>query len=138
MNIKEKITYYKESLDNFEDTLEKYKFLLDQGKKAKPFPEEYRQDNFKVSGCQAQVWLVPFLNDKILSFHTDSDAFISKGMITILSDIYSNNLPNDILNSNFELIRTLNLDVLLTPGRTNGVFSMLKAIKKYAETFSKT
>ena len=138
MNIEEKITYYKESLDSFEDTMDKYKFLLDQGKKAKPFPEEYRQDGFKVSGCQAQVWLVPFLNDKLLSFHTDSDAFISKGMITILSDIYGDNLPNDILNSDFELIKTLNLDVLLTPSRTNGVFSMLKAIKKYAETFSKT
>ena len=138
MTIEEKITYYKESLDSFEDTMDKYKFLLDQGAGAKPFPEEYRQDSFKVSGCQAQVWLVPFLNDKLLSFHTDSDAFISKGMITILSDIYGNNLPDDILNSDFELIKTLNLDVLLTPSRTNGVFSMLKAIKKYAETFSKT
>jgi len=137
MNIEEKIIYYKESLDSFEETMDKYKFLLDQGKNAKTFPEEYRQDNFKVSGCQAQVWLVPFLNDKLLSFHTDSDAFISKGMVTILSDIYGNNIPNDILNSDFELIKTLNLNVLLTPGRTNGVFFMLKAIKKYAETFSK-
>ena len=138
MTIEEKITYYKEGLDSFEDTMDKYKFLLDQGAGAKPFPEEYRQDGFKVSGCQAQVWLVPFLNDKLLSFHTDSDAFISKGMITILSDVYGNNLPDDILNSDFELIKTFNLDVLLTPSRTNGVFSMLKAIKKYAETFSKT
>ena len=136
MTIEEKITYYKESLDSFEDTMDKYKFLLDQGKKAKPFPEEYRQDNFKVSGCQAQVWLVPFFNDKLLSFHTDSDAFISKGMITILSDIYGNNLPNKIFNSDFELIKTLNLDVLLTPSRTNGVFFMQKEIKKYAKAFS--
>jgi len=137
MTIEEKITYYKNSLDFFEDTMDKYKFLLDQGKKVKSFPEEYRQDNFKVSGCQAQVWLVPFLNNKLLSFYTDSDAFISKGMISILSDIYGNNLPDDILNSDFELINKLNLNVLLTPGRTNGVHSMLKKIKEYAKTFSK-
>ena len=137
MTIEEKITYYKNSLDFFEDTMDKYKFLLDQGKKVKPFPEEYRQDNFKVSGCQAQVWLVPFLNNKLLSFYTDSDAFISKGMISILSDIYGNNLPDDILNSDFELINKLNLNVLLTPGRTNGVHSMLKKIKEYAKIFSK-
>ena len=68
MTIEEKITYYKESLDSFEDTMDKYKFLLDQGKKAKSFPKEYRQDSFKVSGCQAQVWLVPFLNDKFCHF----------------------------------------------------------------------
>ena len=137
MTIEEKITYYKNSLDFFEDTMDKYKFLLDQGKKVKQFPEEYRQDNFKVSGCQAQVWLVPFLNNKLLLFYTDSDAFISKGMISILSDIYGNNLPDDILNSDFELINKLNLNVLLTPGRTNGVHSMLKKIKEYAKTFSK-
>ena len=116
--------------------MDKYKFLLEQGKKAEPFPEEYRQDNFKVSGCQSQVWLVPFFNNKLLLFHTDSDAFISKGMISILSDIYGNNKPNDILNSDFKLIKKLNLDVLLTPGRTNGVYSMLKKIKEYAKTFS--
>ena len=137
MTIEEKITYYKMSLDCFKETMDKYKFLLDQGEKAKPFPEEYRQDNFKVSGCQAQVWLVPFLNNKLLSFYTDSDAFISKGMISILGDIYGKNLPNDILNSYFELINKLNLNVLLTPGRTNGVYSMLKKIKEYAKTFSK-
>ena len=137
MTIEEKIIYYKESLDSFEDSMDKYKFLLDQGKKAKPFPEEYRQDGFKVSGCQAQVWLVPFLNDVFLSFHTDSDAFISKGMITILSDIYGNNLPYDILNSDFELIETLNLDVLLTPSRTNGLHSMVEKIMYYAKEYSK-
>ena len=137
MTIEEKITYYKNSLDFFEDTMDKYKFLLDQGKNARAFPEEYRQDNFKVSGCQAQVWLVPVFNKKLLSFYTDSDAFISKGMVTILSDIYGNNSPNDILNSDFELVNKLNLNVLLTPGRTNGVYSMLKKIKEYAKTFSK-
>ena len=137
MTIEEKITYYKKSLDYFEDAMDKYKFLLDQGKNARAFPEEYRQDNFKVSGCQAQVWLVPVFNKKLLSFYTDSDAFISKGMVTILSDIYGNNFPNDILNSDFELIKKLNLNNLLTPGRANGVYFMLKKIKKYAETFSK-
>ena len=137
MTIQEKIKFYKNNLDSFEETLDKYKFLLDQAKKSKPFPEEFRKDNFKVQGCQAQVWLVPLLNNKLLSFYTDSDAFISKGMISILSDIYGNNLPNDILNSDFELINKLNLNVLLTPGRTNGVHSMLKKIKEYAKTFSK-
>ena len=86
MNIKEKIKFYKESLDCFDDTMEKYKFLLDQGKKASPFPEEFREDSFKVTGCQAQVWLVPYLKDNLMYFHSDSDAFISKGMVTILCD----------------------------------------------------
>ena len=137
MNIEDKIQDYKKKLDFFDDTMDKYKYLLDQGKKAETFPEDFRQDNFKVPGCQSQVWVVPFLKNNLLSFHTDSDAFITKGMITILSDIYGNNSPYEILRSDFSLVKRLNLNILLTPGRTNGVYSMLKQIKMYAETFSK-
>ena len=136
MTIEEKIRFYKESLDLFDDGMEKYKFLIDQAKNAKNFPEEYRNETFKVSGCQAQVWLVPVNDDKKLSFYYDSDAFISKGMVTILCDIYGGRDPQEIQNSNFELLNLLELDTLLTPGRRNGVYSMLEKIKEYANAFT--
>ena len=134
MNIKEKIKFYKENLDCFDDTMEKYKFLLDQGKKASPFPEEFREDSFKVTGCQAQVWLVPYLKDNLMYFYADSDAFISKGMVTILCDIFGGNNPAEIDNSELNLLDDLNLNVLLTPGRRNGVYSMLLKIKEHAKS----
>ena len=135
--IEEKILIYKESLDLFDDGMEKYKFLLDQGKKAKTFPEEFRQDSFKVSGCQAQVWLVPYVEDNKINFHFDSDAFISKGMITILCDIYGSREPKEILSTNFDLLDSLNLNSLLTPGRRNGVYAMLMKIKEHANSHMK-
>ena len=134
--IEEKINYYKESLDLFDDGMDKYKFLIDQAKKAKNFPEEYRNDSFKVSGCQAQVWLVPKLKNNKLSFFYDSDAFISKGMVTILCDIYGDREPSEIKNSDFDMLNILELDTLLTPGRRNGVYSMLEKIKEYANSYS--
>ena len=134
MNIKNKIDYYKDSLNVLDDTMEKYKFLLDEGKKSKTFPEEFRQDSFKVSGCQAQVWLVPYLKNNLLYFHSDSDAFISKGMVTILCDIYGGNTPEQINNSDLNLLDDLDLNILLTPGRRNGVFSMLLKIKAHAKS----
>ena len=134
--IEEKINYYKESLDLFDDGMDKYKFLIDQAKNAKIFPEEYRNDSFKVSGCQAQVWLVPQLSKNKLSFHYDSDAFISKGMVTILCDIYGDRKPKEIKNSDFGMLKILELDTLLTPGRRNGVYSMLEKIKEYANSYS--
>ena len=133
--IEEKINYYKESLDLFDDGMDKYKFLIDQAKNAKNFPEEYRNDSFKVSGCQAQVWLVPKLKENKLSFYYDSDAFISKGMVTILCDIYGDRNPSEIKNSDFSMLNTLELDTLLTPGRRNGVYSMLEKIKEYASSY---
>ena len=135
-SIKEKINSYKENLDLFDDGMEKYKYLIDQAKNAKIFPEEYRNDTFKVSGCQAQVWLVPQLIENKLTFYYDSDAFISKGMITILCDIYGDRDPNEIKNSDFDMLNILELDTLLTPGRRNGVYSMLEKIKEYANSYS--
>ena len=70
-----------------------------------------------------------------LSFFYDSDAFISKGMITILCDIYGDRNPSEIKKSDFSLLNVLKLDTLLTPGRRNGVYSMLEKIKDYAITF---
>ena len=134
MNIIDKLNYYKESLDCFDETMEKYRFLLDQGKKAPQFPEEYRDDSFKVSGCQAQVWLVPYIKDKLIYFHYDSDAFISKGMITILCKIFEGNTPQEITNTDLNLLDSLKLNVLLTPGRRNGVHSMLLKIKDHANS----
>ena len=134
--IEEKINYYKESLDLFDDGMDKYKFLIDQAKNAKNFPEEYRNDSFKVSGCQAQVWLVPQLKENKLSFYYDSDAFISKGMVTILCDIYGDRNPSEIKNSDFSMLNSLELDTLLTPGRRNGVYSMLEKIKEYANSYN--
>ena len=133
--IEEKINYYKESLDLFDDGMDKYKFLIDQAKNAKDFPEEYRNESFKVSGCQAQVWLVPQLKENKLSFYYDSDAFISKGMVTILCDIYGDRSPSEIKESDFKMLNILELDTLLTPGRRNGVYSMLEKIKEYANSY---
>ena len=134
MKIKDKIEYYKDSLDIFEDTMEKYKFLLDQGKKAALFPEEFRQDTFKVSGCQAQVWLVPYIKNNLIYFYYDSDAFIAKGMITILCDIFEGHSPEEISETNLDLLEDLKLNTLLTSGRRNGVYSMLLKIKEHANS----
>ena len=134
-SIKEKINSYKENLDLFDDGMEKYKYLIDQAKNAKIFPEEYRNDTFKVSGCQAQVWLVPQLIENKLTFYYDSDAFISKGMVTILCEIYGDRMPDEIAKANFDLLSSLKLDTLLTPGRRNGVYSMLMKIKEYGNVY---
>ena len=137
-SIEEKINFFKENLELFDDDMDKYKYLLDQAKNAKPFPEEFRQDSFKVDGCQAQVWLVPYMQDNKLCFHSDSDAFISKGMVTILSEIYGDRKPDEIANSNFDLLTSLKLDTLLTPGRRNGVYSMLMKIKEYGKVYAES
>ena len=83
MSIEEKISKYKKTLDLFPNPQEKYQYLIEQAKKSEEFPVELRVDEFKVNGCQSQVWLVPEEKDDKLFFKSDSDALIAKGLVTL-------------------------------------------------------
>ena len=132
MSIEEKISKYKKSLDIFPNPQEKYQYLIEQAKKSEDFPIELRVDEFKVNGCQSQVWLVPEEKDDKLFFKSDSDALIAKGLITLITSIYSNETAQDITNSKIDLMEEFELGVLLSPARRNGAYSMLKTIKEFA------
>ena len=109
------------------------KELIEQAKKSDEFPEEFRKDSFKVHGCQSQVWLVPEQKEEKLLFLSDSDALISKGLVTLISSIYSNETAEEIANSDIDLMEEFELGVILSPARRNGAYSMLKTIKEYAK-----
>ena len=59
MSIEDKVLRYKKTLNIFPNPQEKYQYLIEQAKKSEDFPDELRIDEFKVNGCQSQVWLVP-------------------------------------------------------------------------------
>jgi len=128
MSIEEKVEDYKKTLAMFPNPQEKYQYLIEQAKKNEDFPQELRIDEFKVNGCQSQVWLVPEEKKNKLYFKSDSDALIAKGLVTLIASIYSNEAPEDIANSKIDLMEEFELGVILSPARRNGAFSMLKTI----------
>ena len=132
MSIQEKIENYKKTLSLFPNPQEKYQYLIEQAKFNDDFPENLKIDEFKVNGCQSQVWLVPEEQDSKLYFKSDSDALIAKGLVTLISSIYSGETANDIVNSEADLMEEFELGVILSPARRNGAFSMLKKIKDFA------
>ena len=133
MSIEEKVEDYKKTLAMFPNPQEKYQYLIEQAKKNEDFPQELRIDEFKVNGCQSQVWLVPEEKKDKLYFKSDSDALIEKGLVTLIASIYSNEAPEDIANSKIELMEEFELGVILSPARRNGAFSMLKTIKEFSQ-----
>ena len=133
MSIEEKVEDYKKTLAMFPNPQEKNKYLSEQAKKNEDFPQELRVDEFKVNGCQSQVWLVPEEKKNKLYFKSDSDALIAKGLVTLIASIYSNEAPEDIANSKIDLMEEFELGVILSPARRNGAFSMLKTIKEFSQ-----
>ena len=133
MSIEEKVEDYKKTLAMFPNPQEKYQYLIEQAKKNEDVPQELRIDEFKVNGCQSQVWLVPEEKKDKLYFKSDSDALIAKGLVTLIASIYSNEAPEDIANSKIDLMEEFELGVILSPARRNGAFSMLKTIKEFSQ-----
>ena len=109
---------------------------MEFGKNSRAMDDDHKVKSFEVPGCQSQTWLVPhFVEDKIY-FTADSAALISKGMVCIIADVYSGSTAQEIKEFDQKGFEKMNLSTLLTPGRNNGVDSMLKKIKFYASPTS--
>ncbi|OQW48564.1 MAG: hypothetical protein A4S09_03980 [Proteobacteria bacterium SG_bin7] len=115
---------------------EKYKKIIEWGKALEPFPEEFREEKYKVKGCQSQVWLHAERGAHgIIIFKADSDAILVKGLISILINEFSGKTPEEILSTPVDFVKDAGLDQHLTPSRTNGLFAMIKQIRSYAQAF---
>ena len=131
--IKRKLKRYLQILKNIESDQDKFLWIMDFGKNSRPMEDSIKSREFEVPGCQSQTWLVPhFVEDKIY-FSADSAALISKGMVCIIADVYSGSSSQDIKEFDQKEFEKMNLSTLLTPGRNNGVHSMLKKIKRYSK-----
>ena len=116
----------------FDDWMDRYQYLIDLGRRLPEFPESDRVDANKIRGCQSQVWFVADNKDGRLEFRAISDAAIVSGLIAVLLRIYSGRRPQEILETPPDFIAALELEQHLSPTRSNGLGSMLKAIRGFA------
>lgn len=121
-----------EEFEFLDDWMDRYRYIIDLGRTLPDFPEDWMTDEFKVRGCQSQVWVVPEHKDGRIVFHATSDAAIVSGLIAIVLRIYSNRTPEEILATPPSFIEGVGLDEHLSPSRSNGLNSMIKVIFAHA------
>lgn len=121
-----------EEFQFFDNWMDRYQYLIDLGRRLPDFPEADRIDANKIRGCQSQVWFVATEHDGCLEFRAISDAAIVSGLIALLLRIYSGRRPQDILDTPPNFVQALELEQHLSPTRSNGLSSMLKAIRTFA------
>lgn len=121
-----------ETFSMYEEWLDKYEYLIDLGKNLEPYPEEKKTDDRLIKGCQSRVWLDYRMEEGRLYFNADSDAIITKGIISLLIGIYSGRTPQEIAGSDFSFIEKIGLKENLSPTRANGLASMIATIKTAA------
>ncbi len=116
-----------------EDWEDKYQHLIDLGKHLEPLDEKYKNEKYKLKGCQSTVYFVTKDNsDGTISFFANSDAFIVQGLIALLLKVYSNKTAECILETNISFLSEIGLESHLSPTRKNGLSAMLNKIKSEA------
>lgn len=121
-----------DSFSMYDEWLDKYEYLIDLGKNLTPYPDSSKTDDRLIKGCQSRVWLDYQMKDGKLWFTADSDAIITKGIISLLVSIYSGRTPEEIASSDFSFIEKIGLKENLSPTRANGLASMIATIKAVA------
>ena len=138
MKIKEIQDQIVEEFDIFDSWMDKYEYLIELGKSVPVIDDINKTDNNIVKGCQSKVWLHAQENDGFVEFSADSDAIITKGIVSLLIRTFSNQRPDDIINASLDFIDKIGLRQHLSANRANGLNNMIKKIKFYAIAFSKT
>ena len=121
-----------EDFSMYDEWLDKYEYLIDLGKNLEAYPEAEKTDDKLIKGCQSRVWLDWRLEDGKLYFKADSDAIITKGIISLLISVYSGRTPKVIAADDFNFINQIGLKENLSPTRANGLVSMIDTIKAVA------
>jgi cysteine desulfuration protein SufE len=116
---------------------ERYRYLIELGRKLPPMTDAEKTEATKVRGCMSQVWLVSEVRPGPplqLEFRGDSDAHIVKGLIALLFKLYSGRTPAEILALDARSVfERLGLESHITMNRRNGFYSMVERIRALAE-----
>ena len=129
MTLEEKKQAVIEEFSMYDEWLDKYEYLIELGKALEAYPEEQKTEEKLIKGCQSRVWLDYEMKDGKLFFRADSDAIITKGIISLLISVYSGRTPAEIAADDFGFVDQIGLKENLSPTRANGLVSMIDTIK---------
>ncbi|GAB3254052.1 SufE family protein [Larkinella harenae] len=134
MTINEKQDEIIEEFDLFDDQLDKTQYIIDLGKKLPPMPEQFQTDNNLIRGCQSKVWLHSEMQGNTVHFEADSEptAQISKGLVSLLIRVLSDEKPETVANAELYFIDRIGLSNLVTSRRAGGLASMIQQMKHFA------
>lgn len=124
-----------EEFSLFDSWDDKYEYIIDLGKKLLPLEGKYKTDENRVRGCQSTVYLTASYNDGKIYYKAESDAVIVKGLISLLIRVLSGHQPEEIINAKLDFITEIGLSTHLAQTRSNGLLSMVKQMKNYAQAY---
>jgi cysteine desulfuration protein SufE len=120
----------------FDDWMDKYEYLIELSNALPLIDAKFKNNDYIINGCQSKVWLNTDFKDGLISFTADSDAIITKGIISLLIRVLSNRTPEEIMHADLYFIDAIGLRQNLSPTRSNGLLAMVKQMKLYAIAYN--
>ena len=127
-----------EEFSMFDDWLDKYDYLISLSDSLPAIDESKRTEKYLIEGCQSRVWVASELRDGRMSYTADSDAIITKGIISLLVRVMNGRTPQEVANIDLYFIDAIGLGENLSPTRSNGLRAMVAQMKLDALVFTQT
>ena len=124
-----------DSFSIFDDWLDKYDYLISLSDQLPAIAPEHRTEQYVIQGCQSRVWVDARLEGGRVYYSADSDAIITKGIISLLIRVLNGRTPQEILSTELYFIDAIGLAANLSPTRANGLVAMIKQMRLYALAF---
>ena len=124
-----------EEISIFDDWLDKYDYLISLSDQLPAIAPEHRTEQYVIQGCQSRVWVDARLEGGRVYYSADSDAIITKGIISLLLRVLNGRTPQEILSTELYFIDAIGLAANLSPTRANGLVAMIKQMRLYALAF---
>jgi cysteine desulfuration protein SufE len=119
----------------YDDWMDKYAYIIEQGNLLPPLDERYKVPENIIQGCQSRVWLQTDFKGGKLLFQAESDAVIVKGLLALVLRVFNNRTPDEILASDLRFMKEIGLTEHLSPTRSKGLLSVIKQIRFYAMAY---
>ncbi|MBN1950347.1 MAG: SufE family protein [Bacteroidales bacterium] len=116
----------------FDDWMDRYNYLIELANELSVIDEKKKNNDYIIKGCQSRVWLNAEFEDGKVIYSAESDAIITRGIISLLIRVLSGREPGEIINAKLEFIDQIGLKENLSPTRANGLLAMIKQMRLYA------
>ncbi len=118
---------------------ERYRLIIDMGRKLPQLPPEQQADENLLDGCMSNVWMTAELDDAgdtpVMRYQADSDSQIVKGLIALVFEVFNNRPPEEVVSADVESVfQQLELEQHISSGRRNGLSSMVRRVRELAQS----
>jgi cysteine desulfuration protein SufE len=119
------------------DVEDRYRLLIDLGRKLEPMPDALKTDSTKVRGCSASVWVYPTSSEGRLHFLADSNAAITKGIVALILSAVQDKPAAEVAQMDVGAsLAPFELRKHLSANRTQGVPNMIALVSQTAKRYA--